>query len=247
MRERHRTHRSLLTAAVPPVAGWRTYPRTFLNSLLFALAALMGEWVVHQTEYLIEYGNRFGAAMASTPHRFYMAPLGVLLTFLGVALCVSIVLILKVARLRVERLISHLPARVARSIELPAFDLPLQAVQRTAIALVICQSMLYLIQENAESVITGMGLPGAAVLFAPQHITVLPLHALAALCGSVLLWMASAALHRSRTRTCVASAIARIFARRRIEIRAGAPSALHLPDLRLVAGVLCLRSPPVSA
>ena len=51
---------------VPTLAGWGTYPRAFASVLLLGLAALGGEWVVHQLEYLIEYGGQYGSVMAAS-------------------------------------------------------------------------------------------------------------------------------------------------------------------------------------
>lgn len=59
--------------------NWDTVPRAVLNVMLFGLAALSGEWLVHQVAYLIEYRRQFSAVMESTPHRYYMAPAGIFL------------------------------------------------------------------------------------------------------------------------------------------------------------------------
>src|SRR5579864_3716138 len=71
--------RRSLTRLVPPMTEWHSYPRALANLLIFGLVALAGTWLVHQTEYRIEYGSRFGTVMATTPHRVYMAPFGVFL------------------------------------------------------------------------------------------------------------------------------------------------------------------------
>ena len=59
---------------------WRSYSRAWVNFLVFGVAVLAGTWVVHQTEYTIEYGRRFSTVMATSPHHLYMMPAGLTLS-----------------------------------------------------------------------------------------------------------------------------------------------------------------------
>ena len=80
---------------VPAVAAWRSFRGAFANVLVFGLAVLAGECLVHQLEYLLEYGRRFDTIMAATPHRFYMAQEGAVL-----AAAVALLLTLAILALR---------------------------------------------------------------------------------------------------------------------------------------------------
>jgi hypothetical protein len=218
-----------------------------VNLLIFGVAVLAGTWIVHQTEYAIEYGRRFSTVMATSPHRFYMAPSGVAL---GVALGMFLVLYvttLGLSRVRLGRLLLRLPPRLSRHVHLGAATLSLRAVGRTALVLALAQSAVYLLQENLEYLATLGSLPGFAVLLAPQHATVIPLHLLAALCSSILLWTVSAWMSRSRRALGMAQVLLEI-ATRGISIPPRRfPPHSYLPNLRFTAGIFCLRSPPLSA
>ena len=104
--------RRSVRAAVPPLAGWRGFPRACANVLVFALAVLAGEWLVHQTEYLIEYGSRFGTVMNTTPHRLYMASLGLFLGGLCLVGLSSALHTLRRSHRNFLRLSRILPARL---------------------------------------------------------------------------------------------------------------------------------------
>src|SRR5579872_1886631 len=79
MRQHDPAFRRFILSVVPSLAGWRTPTRGLVNLFAFGFAVLAGTWTVHQVEYAIVYGHRFGTVMATTPHRFYMGPLGLLL------------------------------------------------------------------------------------------------------------------------------------------------------------------------
>lgn len=229
---------------LPTFAGWRTYRRGFLSVLLLGLAALAGEWVVHQIEYRIEYGARFDAVMATTPHRFYMAPLGLSLL---VGTLVALLLagaVLRSTVLHRRALFDVLPPRIRRLVPERRIDVPPGALLATALVLALYQVALYVVQENLEANAVGQSLPGLAVLMAPAHATVLPLHALIALCISLLLWTISASLHGSSQALRVVQVLARLFGRVPTIPPNTAAAPARLPDLRLATGILCLRSPP---
>jgi hypothetical protein len=242
---RRRSVGAHVKSIVPPIAGWRSYPHALANLLLFGLALVAGTWIVHQTEYEIEYGSRFGAVMATSPHRFYMAPLGLALGVSGIVLLSLVALLLLSARRTLRALLCQLTPRLARRIHVSPLGLSWQAASRTTLALASLQMVLYLLQENLESAAVSAGWPGLWVLLAPQHLTVIPLHFLAAFCGALLLWTLSARLCRSRQAVGVARTLARVLAAWRSALRRLIPVCRHLPNLRLIAGVLCLRSPPL--
>jgi hypothetical protein len=229
---------------LPAFAGWRTYGRGFVSVLLLGLAALAGEWVVHQIEYRIEYGARFDAVMATTPHRFYMAPLGLSLLVGALVALLLAGAVLRSTVLRRRALVDALPPRIVRLVPENGLDLRVSALLATALVLAVYQIVLYVAQENLEVTALGQSWPGLAVLLAPMHATVLPLHALIALCTSLLLWTVWASLHRSSRTLRAVRALARLFARAPILPVSMPATPARLPDLRLVAGVLCLRSPP---
>ena len=232
---------------VPALAGWGTYPCAFASVLLLGLAALGGEWVVHQLEYLIEYGGQYGSVMAASPHRFYMVPVGVALgAGVVAALCLTGIA-LRVDLRKSRRLLHMLPTRLHRFIPDRPIRIPMASIGATALLLALYQIVVYVIQENLEGVVLGMGWPGLLVLFAPQHATVIPLHFLIALCGSLILWTLSAYLGRSRDTLRAAQALVRLFVRPAAAEQRRGPMSGHIPNLRLTAGILCLRSPPLAA
>jgi hypothetical protein len=232
---------------VPPLAGTRTFARAFSGLLLFELAALCGEWLVHQIEYLIVYGPRFQAVMQTTPHRYYMTGLGSLLGLAGIAALATCLLILHGRRHATNLLLSRLPARLCRLIRPASLQLPWRAVLTTALLLMACQVAVYTLQENLEWVYAGLGVPGIWVLLGPSHLTVLPLHALVALCGSGILWTLSALSRRSGTVLDTVRAMARRRAARSPITRSVRPPADCLPHRRLLPAARGLRSPPLAA
>lgn len=239
--------RTAIRTIVPAVAGWSTYLQALVNLLLFGLAALVGEWVVHQCEYLIEYGDRFGAVMATTPHRFYMAPLGIFLALMVLSLLSLATLLLYAARLERRRLLLGMPARLACRVPRFPLSLPLRRVALTALTLTICQVVLYSAQENVESAAASQGWPGLAVLFAPQHLTVLPLHLAAASYIALALWMAAVFVRRSRRAVHAARLIADLIRAKSAAPPRPAPLRSRLLSLQHLAGLPSLRSPPLGA
>jgi hypothetical protein len=215
------------------------------NLLIFGFAALGCEWLVHQIQYLIEYGSQFGAVMADSPHRLYMAPLGLFLLVTAAGIVSLVAVALSQAGVKRRALLQHLPARLRRGIPTRSLDLLPSAVARTALALAACQMTLYLIQENIESAAVTGAWPGLWVFLAPGHLSVIPLHLLAALGSSVLLWTASGLLRRSRHASHVIGVlVALIDHRAGIQVRIK-PLNPRLPSLRPRAGDLGLRSPPL--
>ncbi|MGI8825670.1 MAG: hypothetical protein ACR2JC_08500 [Chloroflexota bacterium] len=73
---------SRIEALVPGVCGWATWRGALTNLLLFGVTALGAEWLVHQIQYRIEYGQHFATVMAAAPHHAYMQPLGSVLATL---------------------------------------------------------------------------------------------------------------------------------------------------------------------
>jgi hypothetical protein len=243
-RSRQRSSRQPL---MPLLVSRRSYLSTVLNLLIFGLVGVAGMWIVHQTEYAIEYGSRFGVIMASTPHRFYMVPLGVVLGLLAVTLAIlTSTSLLRTHRARC-RLLPGIPIRSRHHAAAPVFALPIGPLLRTAAVLATLQMILYTVQENLESLAAGWGLPALDVLFAPQHATVVPLHLLLALCGAFLLWTVSLLLHRIRHTLCVTRALAGIGASRKgIPARANCYRR-YSAKARLLASRRSLRSPPLAA
>jgi hypothetical protein len=231
---------------VPSFVGWQTYRRVLTNLLVFGLVALGGEWLVHQLEYLIEYGQRYGTVMESTPHRFYMAPLGAALAAAAIGLLLLAVLTLILARIQHRRLLLRLPDRVVRHLPSCSLPLPVRSIAQTGLVLALCQAGLYLLQENLETVAVAQVWPGLGVVLAPQHATVLPLHVLVAACGSVLLWLVAARIGRSHRAVQVAQILVTLLTPRQNAPPRLVPARSRVPNLRLIAGILCLRSPPLS-
>jgi hypothetical protein len=238
-------HRRIATV-VPSVVGWRSNSRAWVNLLAFGIAVLVGTWIVHQTEYAIEYRSRFSTVMAMSPHRLYMAPAGVAL---GVAVGVLLLLcssMLGLSRIRLGRLLLRLPPRLSRHMLVGPTMVSGRAIGRTALVLALLQAMVYVVQENLEYLASVGTLPGFTVLLASQHVTVIPLHLLAAACSSVLLWTVSTWLSRSRRALGMAEVLINIATHGDSVPPPRIPARCHLPNLRYTAGIFCLRSPPLS-
>jgi hypothetical protein len=226
--------------------SWRAGPRALLNVVLFDLAVLIGAWVVHSTEYRIEFGRNYDAVMATTDHRYYMAAGG---WILGVALLCSVLFGLVIAHRGAKRvqtalalLSPRLASRADRMVAPRAarIGLPL-------ISLFICQVAFYVVQENLEAWSMGRALPGLLVLVAPQHITVLPLHALVAWCSAVLLTLAGVRLQRRRSVARLAAALGRLL-RGNGPRRVAASPDLQNPLHAVFFGArVAQRGPPASA
>src|SRR5947209_7983672 len=239
------TLRERLEALVPSVLGWRTFPRAFFTLLSFGLTVVAGEWVVHQLEYLTEYGPHFGAVMATTPHRIYMMPLGVAFGLAVVLLLALACVVLILAQRARARLVRHLPARAARHV--PALGLKLRpvSVAHTALLLAFCQVTVYVLQENVEGFALAGQWRGLSVLLAAQHVTVLPFHVLVAALGALLLWTLSSLLGRSRDAVRMARTLVAVLVRTPVGPAIEGVPAGYIPDLRIQAGALSLRSPPL--
>jgi hypothetical protein len=229
------------------MVGWRSHSRAWVNLLIFGVAVLAGTWIVHQTEYAIEYGRRFSTIMATSPHRLYMAPAGVVLIVALGAFLVLCGSVLGLSRMRLGRLLPQLPPRLSRHVHLCASTVSLRAVGRTALVLAFSQSAVYLLQENLEYLATAGTLPGFAILLAPQHATVIPLHLVAAVCSSVLLWTVSAWLGRSRRVLDMAQVLLHLATRGDSVPPRRFPPHFYLPNVRFTSGIFCLRSPPLNA
>ncbi len=237
--------REQVRAAVPAPFGWNGFGPTTLNLLVVALVMFAGVWSVHQTEYLLEYGSRFSAVMATTPHRFYMAPAGLALLLTITAALAALLSALHYARAELLHHRNMLSPRLARRLTGPDFHLPVRALLRTAVVLAVAQIALYTLQENLEGLaLTGRWL-GLAVLLAP-HLTVVPLHLLVALGSAVLLHLASARLRQTRSAVRLARILAAL-----IPNGAGSPPrwtlSTYLPDSCPLSGAIGLRAPPLAA
>jgi hypothetical protein len=228
--------------------GSRDKSRISLSCLLaFDLAVLIGTWIVHQTEYAIEFGNRFNAVMAGSTHRFYMAPEAGFLAIAGAfALAFWLGAVIWHAR-RARAATALLPRSLARSLNRFLVPAPVSRTVTTAGALFLAQCVVYAVQENLEWWTVTGSLPGMAVLTGAQHLTVLPLHAIAALISAVIvstLWSRVRGIsHVAR----FAVSLARRFARRtqdsllpRVPAALSAPSSFHIRSFSP-------RAPPVAA
>jgi len=231
-------------AIVPAVLPWRGYWRAVINLLVLGVAVLTGTWIVHQSEYFIEYGQRFGTVMAANLHA-YMAPVGGVLAALAVMLLALLAFGLHLAWQQVRQIENHLPVRLTRHLIVPARMPSVRTIGATSLVLALCQSVVYLAQENLESLAATGNLPGLSVLLAPHHATVLPLDLLIASCFAVLLWTVSCWLRRSRRLLHVASVFAALVARRVGPGPTLAPRPSHTPNRRLAAGIHGLRAPPL--
>lgn len=232
---------------LPPLAGTKTFARAFVSLVLLELVALCGEWLVHQVEYVIVYGARFDQVMQTTPHRYYMVTAGWLLASVGVTLLSACLLILHVRHRATYLLQSRLPGRMRRLVRPVSLGLSWRGVLVTALLLMACQVTVYTAQENLEWLGAGMGAPGLSVLIGPSHGTVLPLHALASLCGSVLLWTLSALCRRSEQVLDAVRALARRCAGEPGMCGRFTSAENRIPHRRLLLGARGLRAPPARA
>jgi hypothetical protein len=233
-------------AIVPSLAGWGSFPRAFLNLLVFGLAIAGGEWLVHQGEYLIEYRRAFGTVMAASPQHGYMDTLGLIFAGAAIALLTLSACVLGVHSLRLRRLLRLLPGRLERLVPTVSVRIPVRTVVLTVALAAVAQILLYLVQENLEAVSAGAGWPGLAVLFAPRHATVVPLHLLIAFYTSLLLWTLATFLQSSGAAVDAARVLADLLASLHAPPRRLVPAANRIPSLRLVRGTHGLRSPPLA-
>jgi hypothetical protein len=211
----------------------------------FLLAAIGGEWIVHQIEYLIQYGSGFGAEMASSPHRLYMAPMGGILALAALLALALATLTLQIHAGRRRSLLQRLPGRLHHAADIDRPGVSPGRVALIALALLCCQVALYLTQENLESAVQGIPLPGLAVLLSASHWTVLPLHALLALSSGLILATLEIWLTGSRRALRAVEALVRLIVRPVRDLPVPSAGEVYLPCLRLSAGRLGLRSPPL--
>jgi hypothetical protein len=173
-----------------------------------------------------------------------MAPLGLALAGSAIGLLTLLVLVLQLLQTRLAQHADRLPPRVAGLLTAPRPALTLPQILLTAAVLSGSQMAAYLLQENLESLAAFGTLPGLAVLFAPPHLTVIPLHLLAGLLASFLLWNISALVRHGRQAVQRAAALARLLSH---EDGGGAPllpARIELPGRRPHTGPLGLRAPP---
>lgn len=235
------------TTVVPSMAGWQSYPRPWVNLLIFGVVILLGTWIVHQTEYAIEYGRRFSEVMATSSHRLYMAPAGIALALALGAILVLYSSLLGISRIRLRRLLLRLPPRLIRHVHLIDSTVSWRAIGTTTLALASAQIVVYVLQENLEYLATAGTLPGLSVLLAPHHVTVVPLHLIVAMCGSVLLWTISARLGSNRHALGMATVLLAIATGGDCPAPRRFLSQNNVPSLRFAEGIFCLRSPPLYA
>jgi hypothetical protein len=246
--------RECVDGLVPSLAGWSTFPRAFVNLLAFGLAIAGGEWVVHQGEYLIEYGRRFGTVMATSPQHSYMGELGLMLAAATILLLTLSAVVVGALSLRLRRLLHLMPAhpgpegrgRLERFVPAISVRVPARPVLITAALAASGQTAIYLVQENLESASIGAGWPGLGVLFASRHATVVPLHLLIAFYASLLLWTLATLLRGAHAAVRAAAAIAALMASPPEAPLRLMPVARRTPSLCAVQGTQGLRSPPIA-
>ena len=232
---------------VPPLMGRNSYLSALGNAVVFVLVALAGEWTVHQLQYLIEYGQQFNSVMEMTPHRVYMAPLGTLFALLGVGVLGTVGALLHTDSVKRRHLQHRLPPWMHWLLPAQRLQFSLLAFAGTAVALAAVQAGVYFLQENWEwYVVTGHA-PGLAVLFAPQHISVLPLHLLIACVASLLLWTLAAWRGAVSLGEIIGELLLRLALRWHLPALPAAPIRLHVSERQLAATHRSLRSPPLIA
>lgn len=237
----------LLPWMAPPLFGWRSYPRASTNLLIFGLVMVAGEWIVHQTSYLIEYGSSFDAVMAGTPHRLYMGQIGVGLFVTLALLSLMICCVVAAQRFRLKQLLDVLPSRLRSVVEHDLGRISPRGVAKTWILLAGCQVALFTIQENLEALAQLGRAPGLSILVGSGHASVIPLHLLVSLCCAVILRTLVALLSRSSRATRLAQLLVELFGCRPAVARVAAPSWDDRCRARPMTGSRSLRSPPLAA
>lgn len=232
---------------IPPLVRGRNPLGWAANALLLLVAALGGEWIVHQIQYRLIYGDRFGWVMGSTTHRYYMPQMGMALAAAALVLGGAVALVLLLYGLRRARLLAHVPRHAQRSVA-PACPRPRwQALFPSALVLAWIQIAVYIGQENAETHAAGLPWPGLGVLFSSHYPVALPLHLLIALCISFVLWSLSLLVRRSRAAVRAARVLAALFLTTAAPLRRRTATYAYIPSRRPVAGPLGLRAPPLAA
>jgi hypothetical protein len=232
---------------VPPIFRRGKGPSAAINALLLLAAALGGEWIVHQIQYLISYGSRFDTVMAATPHRYYMHQVGAGLGVLGLVLLGVSAAVLALYGAQRAHLLSRLPERVRTPLARCRPQSRWSTLWPTALVLAWIQIAVYVGQENAEARAQGLPWPGLGVLFPAHYPTVLPLHLLLAVCISALLWSICLLLRRSREGLQAARVLLALYACPKAPACRISPAFEYIPSRRPVAGPLGLRAPPLAA
>lgn len=240
--------RSTLIRAIPPFAGWQTFPRATTNVLIAALAVTWTVWTVHQTEYLIEYRQGFTTVMTRGPHAAYMGQVGLLLILSGGLLWTVMAHLLgrfDDRRSHIQRRLPYSWARALPSV-LPQLRVNAGDVARTAGLFLVLQIAVYTLQENLEIGFSTGAWPGLAVLWG-IHVTVIPLHILGASSASCFIWVASHLLRHSAASLHLAGTLERIAAGTTAACRLPQPLRSRVPRiLRPVSGCEA-RAPPAIA
>jgi hypothetical protein len=233
---------------IPPFLQPRTFARAYATVLLFFVAALAGEWIVHQVQYLIEYGRQFGAVMALTPHQYYMGSAGAVLAAGALLALTATALALRLNTREYRRLRPLIPERLLQRIRpQPYSPATSGTILRTGLALAVTQIGIYLIQENLEAMAEGVPLPGLTAVLSSQHLTVLPLHLLVALCLAIVLWTVASLIGRSRAIVEQIRFLARLFGNHG-PVRSDHPPVLQeTPRWEFLTRSRSLRSPPLAA
>lgn len=241
-----RDARVSINRIVPSLLGWQTFSRAYATLLLFVLTACGGEWLVHQSNYRLQYGARFSSVMANSPHRYYMTPLGLLFGLVAVGFLIAVAATLYVYAVRRDHLLSFLPERFRRAAPHVHLSLSPGDIALTALTLASLQSLIYLIQENLEAAAQSGTFPLLAVLSPALHPAVLPLQMAMALCLSLILWTLSAAFTASSAGLQAAEILAGLAAASGFRRLDTVLQFLILP--RRLRPVLCRpRAPPLTA
>lgn len=235
--------RDVVHASVPPLVPWRGFRRSCANLLVFAAIAIAATWVVHQSEYRLELAQRFSAGTNDSSIHSYMTPAGIILAMVLVGLLTIPFLTLRIDAERLRHLRTMLPARLSARLIVERETVSYGSLARTACGLLVAQVAMYLSQENLESALLGAGWPGLAVALAPHHATVIPLHVIAAVIGSMALWTAARWLGNSRRSLRLASLLVALFDRRRVPSMP-APLQLFCVVQQVLVDGLGLRAPP---
>ena len=233
--------------AKPGAAASSSFRQLVAKLFVLGFVVLSGEWLLHQTTYLLEYGSRFDAVMASTPHRYYMGSLGISFAVAALALLAVLACSLRLLsrhRLALER---QLPRRISRRLPVLTHATPPSVLRRTAVIIAAAQLAIFTVQENLESAAVGAPLPGLTAVFSTQHPYVILLDVLIAACLAVLFSAFVRRFDSAKHALRIAAAICRLIGRDRLVPENTEPIEERVPNLRLAPGTLGLRSPPLHA
>jgi hypothetical protein len=197
---------------LPRVFGTGGFRRVFGALLVLELAALAGEWCVHQTMFWLLYGSSFGEALNRAPHRYVFLPLGAVLALAGLFVTAVLVLGLLLRARHRRTLLEGVSDGLRRLMPAESMRVPWGNVLRTALLLLILQAVIYVVQENFELAATGNPMSGLTVLVVPLHGALIGMHLAVALGASTLLWIATALGTRSRVAIEIVAALLRLFA-----------------------------------